>query len=123
MEWAYKTIILNGYKNTSNTTQMYTKCKMVFEGYQHAYCLIIIYDNPANLSQNAVLHANKNIVKMRVHIRGTAKQTLHIKTVPKQKRIQFINTCILVKISKLPLDFVNRKCYNGQLYRIRTYLT
>ena len=25
---------------------------------------------------------------------------------------------ILVKISKLPLDFVNRKCYCGQIYRI-----
>ena len=32
-------------------------------------------------------------------------------------------TCILIKISKLPLDFVNRKCYCGQLYRIILSLT
>ena len=30
---------------------------------------------------------------------------------------------ILVKISKLPLDFVNRKCCCGQLYRIVISLT
>ena len=30
---------------------------------------------------------------------------------------------ILVKISKLPLDFVSQKCYCGQLYRITISLT
>ena len=33
------------------------------------------------------------------------------------------STGILVKISKLPLDFMNRKCCCGQLYRIVISLT